>query len=187
MLFVLAALLAGLGDLGHTLFGVLAYPENGIPKLPYQPIWVFLVFGMAGVGLGEASRRFRIVQGFSFETVSIFQVTFAASLFLGQYFLSSWVSQFSDGVAHLTLGTLAVFSYAVLYRGSKGVLPYLASAAFVGTLMEALLSYLGLFHYLDRHVDFIGVPSWLPWLYVTAALAATTLEQFLALRFHQKK
>jgi hypothetical protein len=50
-------------------------------------------------------------------------------------------------------------------------------AALSGVLFEATLSALGGFAYIDP--DFLGVPRWLPGLYLHAALAAVRIRGLL--------
>ena len=150
------------GDHLHVTEGVLYYPH---PVFWGQAWWVFpLFFGatisiFAGVNLvhpsppvgPDAPRRAAAGDFIAFLTA---------------YAFTAFASVLPNVVVLVLLGTW-------LARVARGMplrhVLFCGIAALLGTAFEATWSGLGMFTY--RHPDFLGVPRWLPFLYLHAALA----------------
>jgi len=79
---------------------------------------------------------------------------------------------------NVTLALLVAWWLARVVRGrATWLIVYSLVMAVAGSLFEAGWSALGFFHY--RAPDLLGVPRWLPGIYLHAALVAGPLERVL--------
>jgi hypothetical protein len=170
---LLAALGATLGtalDGIHTHLGATAYTH---PVFWRAAWWVPPLFGGAfaiGMACPLAERFLRRAS----RAPASGAIALAFVAFIGAYFLSvaplPW-----PATAALLLGIFVV-AWARLDR-SPVSLGIAVLAAFGGPAVEALLVTQGLFHY-HRFTAF-GVPGWLPFLYMVAAVPLTLLARRL--------
>jgi hypothetical protein len=151
------------GDHLHVAYGVLFYPH---PAVWQQAWWVFPLFFFAtlSVLLGVPL----LYRGAPSETpVRAAAGDFGA--FLAAYAFSALASPWPDVV----LGVLLVAWLARALRGMpRGLMAFCGVVAVLGTGFEIGLSGAGGFSYV--HPDFLGVPRWLPALYLHAALAGAS-------------
>jgi hypothetical protein len=169
-LVVLAALGATVGsalDAIHTHFGATAYSHPVVWGMAW---WVPLVFGGAFTiglarplfdrGAGAPPSRAAALLAFAFFTIG-YWVSVAP--------LDWWI------VALLLLAIFAV-SWWLCDRTALG-LGIAAAGAIGGPLVESALVARGAFAHLSP--VFLGVSGWLPFLYLSAAVALTTLARVL--------
>ena len=96
--------------------------------------------------------------------------------FCGAYAYTSFAPSEQPTVTLLVL--TGAFVVRVLGEGrSRSVVLHSLLLAAVGPLCEAALARAGLFHYL--HPDVLGVPRWLPGIYLAAGLATASIGQQL--------
>jgi hypothetical protein len=79
----------------------------------------------------------------------------------------------------LALALVMTWSWHAKRHPGEGALPYALATALGGTLFEAMLSSTGAFYYTKDNQDILGVPIWLPALYLHASL----LTRAIALRY----
>jgi hypothetical protein len=161
--FILGGLCGVFLDQIHVQFGVLAYRS---PVFFSQAWWVFPLFGTATVALLSIANLFWEF----FSRRGALQVPPAAIpidflIFVGVYF--------STGLFRETPYLLAIslfmlwFVYLFLLPNRRLQIAFAVFLALGGTLFEAGFSATGVFWY--HSPDFLGVPAWLPCLYLFAA------------------
>lgn len=157
----------------HATHGVLFYSH---PVVFGQAWWVPLLFAgasLAAVGGATAVRRLFGARTASPPTAR--QVAGDGLAFVTVYAYTSFAPAARPGV---TLALLAAWWLARVVRGRAGwLVAYSLVTAVAGTLFEAGWSALGFFAY--HHPDLLGVPCWLPGIYLHAALLAGPLERVL--------
>ena len=171
----LVALIVGAGlctllDHQHVTWGVLAYTS---PDYLEQAWWVPLLFltgTLAALGVTEPVRR---LLGGSPPAVSPLLAVVDVASFAAAYYLTAVAHHVPDVVVVLLAATWLLRAVALPGWG----VAYCIGAALVGPAVEATLSALGGFHYL--HPDFLGVPRWLPALYLHVGVAAVTVASRL--------
>jgi hypothetical protein len=163
----LGALLCTLGDHLHVVYGVLGYPH---PVLFQQAWWVFPLFagGVAAMLAGCETVRERLA-GARVPT-SLGEAALASAWFFVAYAFTAVAADFPTCVL-----VVLVVTWALRVRGlPRWVVVFSLVAAAGGVTFEASLSRAGGFAYLDP--DWLGVPRWLPGLYLHAALAVPRLR-----------
>jgi hypothetical protein len=174
-LFLLGAILGTLGDSMHVAAGVLGYPA---PTLLGEKPWVPLIMGIGFINLVEGqafwrARWPRVTPGKGESATTPGAVLAAAA------FLAAWAAT-ALFWRHPRLLTLALVALYCAWPGAlqpRVLLSALITAA-LGPGVEATLSFAGGFDYYTGHL-FLGVPLWLPALYLHAAMAG----RFVELRF----
>jgi hypothetical protein len=170
VLFVAGGLGLALCDQIHVHSGVLDYDTGGV--LFDQAWWVPLQFGVAALAIVAAAvpfahRRDRPRPRDLATGIAWFVGAYAAS---GVFDAYPWA---------LAAGLLALFGWRVALADHPDVLVvYALLLAVAGTGAEALLSAAGTFAYSDP--DFLGVPVWLPGLYLNGAPLALAIAGRLA-------
>jgi hypothetical protein len=157
-------------DHQHVTWGVLAYTS---PDYLEQAWWVpllFLVGTLAALGVTEPVRR---LVGGSPPVVSLLLAVLDVASFAAAYYLTAVAHHVPDVVTALLAGTWLVRALGLPGWGVACCI----GAALVGPAVEATLSAVGGFHYM--HPDFLGVPRWLPVLYLHAGVAAVTVASRL--------
>eukprot|EP00667_Euglena_gracilis_P018767 EG_transcript_19993 len=170
----------------HGQFGTLAYEAVSLPfrlqvgglVLLQSAAWVPFMFGGAGVvmptllkaldgAFDTAPQRLNPGWWKTFLTIAIFS---------GQYWLSGLLDSTLTPlpVIHCVLAVLAISGWAALDGSAAGAVLGLCTAA-AGVVTEVGLTSLGLYHY--THADFLGVCSWIPWVYFLGAPAVGNLAR----------
>jgi hypothetical protein len=156
----------------HVTEGVLAYTH---PVLWRQAWWVFPLFvGSTLVALTAARGMRRLFGGRPF---GIYPVVADVVAFATAYAFTAFAHTLPDVV----LWVLVAAWIARVAGGTPAwLVVYTLVSAAVGPAFEATLSRLGWFHY--QHPDFLGVPRWLPALYLHIGFVAANLERRLPSR-----
>ena len=170
-LFLLGGLLGTLGDSLHVAAGVLGYPA---PTILGEKPWVPLIMGIGLINLVEGYAFWRARWPRSDESSSTLGTVLA-----GAAFLVAWgaTAIFWRHPGPLTLSLVALY-FAWPGALQPRVLLSAVITAALGPGVEATLSFAGGFEYYTGNL-FLGVPIWLPALYLHAAMAG----RFVELRF----
>jgi hypothetical protein len=170
--WLVAAIVGGLvclvGDHLHVSQGVLFYPH---PDVWQQAWWVFPLFFFSTLAVVAGAKLANPSASSSpWRTLIADAVAFAAA-----YAFTAFASPFPNLV-------LVVLLAAWGLRIARGMPVRLVCVCFLtaiaGTVFEITLSGSGGFTYL--HPDFLGVPRWLPVLYLHAAVAGASVRVMLA-------
>lgn len=155
----------------HATHDVLWYPRVFAWE---QAWWVPLLFACASVAsvAGAAPIR-RALGGRPLEPPTVRRVAADAIGFIAAYAYTS----FGHGRPNVVAAVLLAFFVARASAQPVWVIVYALLVAVCGTLFEAGWSSLGFFYY--RHPDAIGVPRWLPGIYLHVALLTARLERLL--------
>ena len=186
LMWLAAALLGPCCDNLHSSQGVLHYAADSIagPPLLVELCfgnlrletcwWVPCAFGGAGVVLGAAHPLLDRAWGSGLPRVPGWPVTLAAiASFLLCYGLSGWLAA-AHGGTHLLAVDLPLLGAAaasfLIFERSKGGLLMMFLLATIGPCVEiGLINQLHLYAY--THPDFLGIPSWIPWVYAAGGPA----------------
>ena len=169
--FLLGALAGTLLDQIHVPFCVLWYAH---PVLLGQALWVPLVFGAGGLVLVNSHAVF-LALAREREPPEPGSIAAPALFFLGAYLLTGVAAE----RPFLVLGTLtAAWAARVALTPSVELVAAGVGFAAGGPLFEAALSATGGFFY--RRPDVLGVPCWLPALYLHASLLTRAIYLELA-------
>jgi hypothetical protein len=169
---VLGAVIATMGDHLHVVYRVLFYPH---PVFFQQAFWVLPLFAGATWAMLVGSEVLR--KGLAGRTVptSLGEALLATGAFFVAYAFTAVAAE----VPTFVLAVLVVTWLARARGMPRWVIVYALVTAVCGVGFEAALSRLGGFAY--TRPDFIGVPRWLPGLYLHAALAAPRIRGLLSL------
>jgi hypothetical protein len=163
-LFLVGAVVGTALDRIHVAAGVLWYAR---PMLAGQAIWVPLVFGLGGLAMVNGQRLFS--RGGPPAAASSLV---APSIALLAAYVATAVASDSPGLLAAGL-TLAWIVRVARRPPLDGVAAALALAV-AGPLVEAALSATGGFFY--RRADLLGVPLWLPALYLHVSPLAHQID-----------
>jgi hypothetical protein len=158
------------GDHLHVVYRVLSYPH---PALFQQGLWVLPLFAGATAAMLAGSELVRRRLDGEAVATSLGEAVLATGAFFVAY-------AFTAVAAELPTFVLAVLLVTWLLRVrsmARWVVVYALVTAVCGVGFEAGLSRLGGFAYVRP--DGLGVPRWLPGLYLHAALAAVRIRGLL--------
>jgi hypothetical protein len=144
----------------HYLADVLWYPDR---TLWGQAWWVPMLFGGAALALAFGHRFWMNLLNQAPPKASFKEIFVKAVLFMTAY---AATAIFSMSPIALTV-TLTLLWIPIAQPFSKAKLSYSLLVAIIGSLVEATLSALGQFYY--NRPDILGIPMWLPALYLWAA------------------
>jgi hypothetical protein len=171
----IAVLFAGGGiglalcDQIHVQTGVLSYEAGGYFG---QAWWVPLQFGVAALAICAGAWPFaRRLAPPSAEVLTI-----GAAWFVAAYAASGVFDRWPYALAAAFVVTWAGRVAVARHRAALTAFSLLLAAG--GTGAEALLSAAGTFDYADP--DFLGLPAWLPGLYLHGAPLALAVTRWLA-------
>lgn len=169
-IFIFGGIAGALCDQIHVQANVLYYAH---PLLFGQAWWVIPQYILAtGISYNSAKLFNENTEKISYDTKA---VVIASLWFLGTYFASAFLQRYS---IFLTLVFLGIWCLRILLmRCTFRIAIYSCLFAFVGTCYEILLTHIGLFTY--THPNILGVPFWLPGLYLNAGLLVITLTGFI--------
>jgi hypothetical protein len=177
-LFAVGAVVGTLGDRIHTHYGVLGYPR----VVAFGEAW-FVPFLMGGAGIALVSGQALVRRALSLPAARATgdgrAVVTAFAWFACAYFASG---VFQNYPVALTVAFVGAFLGRALGRvdapGPRGSAALFAGAlltAVGGSLFESALSATGAFAY--AMPDALGVPIWLPGLYLHAAMLARAIDR----------
>jgi hypothetical protein len=156
----LGATLGSALDAIHSHFGAISYTSPVIAKAAW---WVPLLFaGAYGTGIG------RPLLAREEPPISAWKVALGMGLFIAAYWL--WP------VRCALLSAIFLTGWAICDRTRLGLL-IAALAAFFGPVVEITLVHAGVFLHHEAHV--LGIPVWLPFLYLTASVGLGSLARWL--------
>jgi len=158
------------GDHLHVVYGVLFYPH---PAFLRQASWVLPLFAAATAAMLAGSELVRKALGGEVVATSVGDALLATGAFFVAY-------AFTAVAAELPSFVLVVLVVTWLGRARsmpRWVFAYALVSAVCGVGFEAGLSRIGGFAYVSP--DWLGVPRWLPGLYLHAALAAARIRGLL--------
>jgi len=157
----------------HATHGVLYYVR---PVVWDQAWWVPLLF--AGASLAAVAGATPIRRAFGARVTpapTVREIAGDGIAFIVAYAYTSFAAHDRPNV---TLALLAAWWVARVVRDrAPWLIAYSLLMAVAGSGFEALWSSLGFFYY--RHPDIVGVPRWLPGIYLHVALVAGPLERVL--------
>lgn len=191
--FVLSTMFAVSGPLGmmldnyHGLFGVLHYNDLGYPftltigdsTILKTALWVPFLFGFAGFAMSLIGLALDALTQTSEDVrrPAWHKTFYSISLFSFQYYLSGYLDNIHVGnlIIHIALAILAVGGFKVFDGSYAGLLLALATAV-AGPLTEIVL--INGFHlYYYTNSDWLGICSWIPWVYFLGAPAVLNLAR----------
>ena len=163
-LSLLGAALATALDYEHVQHRVLAYPH---PSMGVQEWWVPLLFGVSTLALVIQARFYRR----SAERMSRRELWLRVADFAMAYLVTSFAR---DQPLWLTAGLVVAWVPWVAREPRQWLMG--VAVAVAGPVVEISLSHLGAFAYLPDQPLWLGVPIWLPALYLHVSLAARALD-----------
>lgn len=182
VLFATGFFLGPIGDFAHVTTQTTAYPPNHGLYFFALPWWVPLLFGAAALAVGFSHPALDQILGPTFlrpGAKTPARVIGGLAIFLGSYCLSGFLPPAKGLHNDLMLALIALGTWAILDWTWQGILLG-ALTAVAGTLSEIILVHFGIFSYLPPKNNFLGVASWLPWLYFTASVAVGNLGRYLS-------
>jgi hypothetical protein len=160
----------------HVVHGVLYYPHVAFWG---EAWWVPLLFAGASIVLIAGALQFAARLGLPDERPpTVREVAGDGVGFLCAYAFTAWGARLPDVVLWVLVGFWLARALAGRPSWQIGLS---VATALGGSLFEGALSATGAFHYTEP--DFVGVPRWLPALYLHAAL----LTGPLALHFRRAR
>ncbi len=157
------ALICTIGDHLHVAYGVLYYTH---PVLFQQALWVYPLFAVATFSMLAPAERIRVALSGEAVASNVKEALLATGAFFVAYAFTAVAAERPSLVLFVLVAT-----WLLRMRGlPRWLVAFSCMAAVAGVACESALSHLGLFYYVEP--DFLGVPRWLPGLYLHAALAA---------------
>lgn len=166
--FALGAVLGPIGDTFHVLSGTLSYPlDRYRSSLWGMPFWTPLLFGSATWLIAWFQRKVIPHETNSRDARAPLG---NAACFLALYCLSGYLCRMGAWAPDLILALVAIPQCFFFIRSRPALLTCVA-VVLAGTFTEALLVQAGVFQYLPGNTALYGVPTWLPWLYLSASVS----------------
>jgi len=174
LLFLVGATVGPVLDGFHTHSGTLAYPDPWIYRMAF---WVPLLFGTAVMQIATSHVQMDAFLKRPGRLLSWVSVLVGIATFVAAYFLSGFW-QVDSLILSGVLGAIAIGIWFGFDRTWQGVLLAILTAI-IGTAFESFLIRLGAFYYLAP--DFVGVPYWLFFLYLSASVTVGNLGRKILL------
>ena len=180
--FVVGAIAGTAGDYVHVITQTDGYPAKGpFPFLPFSsvhmPVWVPFLFGTA-VMLMAVIHRF-MSKIFHPRLERHFIIASSAPLiFVAIYAATGIFHSGTGGWEDVWLATVTILLWFVMDGTRTGAILALVNA-FFGTCFEIFLVGIGAFYYYPTHSNLMGVPSWLPWLYMAASVCISLFVRLI--------
>jgi hypothetical protein len=179
--FILGAIAGTTGDYVHVSTHVDGYPANGaFPFLPLDermPVWVPFLFGGAVMLMATMHKLLsklyhpRLEKHFVLGSV-------APLIFVTIYALTGVFQTGTGGWEDVWLAAVAILLWWIMDGTRTGAILALV-IAFFGTCFEMFLVSSGAFFYFKEHSNMLGVPSWLPWLYMVASVCISLFVRLI--------
>jgi hypothetical protein len=186
ILFAVGAIGGSLGDFFHVLSETTGYPPGWIrvPGLGL-PIWVPVLFGTAGLGIGLShpwlDQKLDPLKPLQRPgLVSPLRIGAALLLMLFTWIASGYLPLATGGSKDFVIAACAAAIWWGFDRTASGLRLAILTAA-LGTLVEVVqVRFIENFYYVPPATNLGGVPSWLPLLYVSASIALGNFGRWLA-------
>ena len=174
--FVLGGVYISLGDRSHIAFGVLSQVDTSFFG---QAWWVPPMFGAVSISLIQGLQVIRRLLGEETPERSPVRLTVAAIAFLVVYSLTGPLG--GGGVPLAAVLTLLWVVRLVIWRERRSTIILCLLIAALGPLGEWIVSALGFFSYANP--DLLGLPVWLPAVYLHGGLVVPLAEAELNHQF----
>ncbi len=180
--FIVGAIAGTTGDFVHVITYTDGYPADGpfpfLPLLPARmPVWVPFLFGTAVMLMGATHK---LVSGFYHPRLEKnFIISAAAPLvFVALYACTGFFHTGTGSWEDVWLALVTLLLWWLMDRTAIGAALALLNAL-CGTAFEMFLVHVHGFYYYPGHSNFIGVPSWLPWLYMAASICISLFVRLI--------
>lgn len=173
-LFTLGAVFGTLGDFLHVISNTDGYLDPYLPLPGGQPIWVPLLFGTAAVSIGM--NHFFLTPPKKIRSLKF--IAWGGAAFLALYAASGFLPFQTGGLKDILLVIGCSTTWYFLDRTLTGLLLGLW-IALIGVLIEIGLVHQGAFQYSAENMNFYGVPTWLPWLYISGSIVVGNMSKWL--------
>jgi hypothetical protein len=184
LLFTFGAIVGTLGDYCHVISQTDGYLSPLAPLPTGQPFWVPLLFGSATLSIGLSHTWFDQWIGPKKRKIMKFEACLLANLaFFSLYAMSGYLPFETGGLRDVILFLGGVSVWLIFDRTWQGLLQA-SVTAMIGFGVEVLLTQIGAFYYYPHAANAMGVPSWLPWLYVAASVSVAQMARFLRTRLN---
>jgi hypothetical protein len=181
LLLALGAVLGPVGDLFHVLSRTDGYPPAGPGQLRIiglLPLWVPALFAGAtpAIAFGNAAADRWLASLASSPAPrrpglrTWGRVLAGLLALLAIWAASGFLPLATGGPKDAVIAALSLAVWYALDRTWQGLALGLATAI-LSTPVEMLLVHAGAFYYYPEATNFLGVPSWLPWIYFTASVS----------------
>jgi hypothetical protein len=175
---LVGAVLCTVCDHLHATNDVLSYPD---PFVSSQSWWVpFLFFGASLASITGVGTVRKLLAGKAVGKPGLFRLTSDGIAFVTAYAFTAY----GHTLPNVVLAVLALWWVARMLAlaeidaaAVRWVVLFSLVTAVVGTGFEASWSALGFFHY--HHADLVGVPRWLPGIYLHVAPLAVSFATFI--------
>ena len=171
VLFGAGAVGMGMCDRTHLAFGVL---RQAGPAFLGQGLWVMPLFGASGVAMVLGHGAVRRWFGEPLRPARPGAAVASALLGGAAYFVTGPLQKAPLALAS---GLFAAWLVRALLRRSPASIAVSLVLCVAGPLVEATVSRLGLHTY--ARPDLLGVPIWLPGIYLHGGLLAADIEPFI--------
>lgn len=178
MMVVLGGIFGTVGDYSHVASQTDGYLNPLYPLPTGQPFWVPFLFGSAALGIAVSHLTTRKLFGLKSPRHSLGFLLAGVLFFLALYAASGFLPLATGGPKDAVLWVSCLIFWWIADRTWQGLAMGLGTAI-VGTIVEISLTQIGAFYYFPEVNNFMGVPSWLPALYVTASVSVGNLAGFI--------
>jgi hypothetical protein len=176
-LFAIGAAGGLVGDAGHVQAGTTTYLDDPLPFVWESQLWFPLIVGLATASVGELRLRLGPPRpGFDLRVAA---GSIAAVLAL--YAVTALVFDEPEGPATVLVAMLAGLIVCWLADGAAAIVCGVA-AAVVGPLVEVAIVEAELSEYAESADSLLGVPCWLPFLYLAFGVVAARLAELIVAR-----
>lgn len=180
--FVVGACVGTTGDFVHVYTKTTGYPANGpfpfLPLLPVlMPIWVPVEFGLAVV-LMAVSHKLLSPLYTPRLAVNRTLATWAPVLFTGLYAMTGLIQLGVGGWQDAWIAAAFILLWWFFDRTVWGII-FAIIIGLIGSSFEIFLTGVGGFFYYPKNANFMGVASWLPWLYMSASICVSLFVRWL--------
>ena len=180
--FIVGAIAGTTGDFVHVITQTDGYPTKGpFPFLPWlpvnMPVWVPFLFGTAVMLMATTHK---LVQNLYTPRLSrhFFVSASAPLLFVTLYAMTGFLHTGTGGWEDVWLAITTFLIWWILDRTALGAALAVLNAI-CGTMFEIFLVGIGGFFYYPAHANMMGVPSWLPWLYMAASVCISLFVRLI--------
>lgn len=180
--FIVGAIAGTTGDYVHVITRTDGYPLSGpFPFLPFlsvkMPVWVPFLFGTAVMVMATTHK---LVSAFYTPRLASSPVVSSSApfLFVVLYAATGFFHAGTGGGEDIWLAIVTILLWWYMDRTVMGASLAILNAI-GGTLFEIMLVGIGAFFYYPEHANMLGVPSWLPWLYMAASVCVSLFVRLI--------